>query len=206
MVGYGPEPDGVVERLVSVGATGVRGNHDAAVVGKIDIDWFNPDARRAIEWTRRVIAPTTQAWLAALPERSSNGEFTLVHGSPLDPTWEYVTSAAVAQAGMAALATRHGLHGHTHVPAAWRADRGRVERIDLDRTPVVELDDRPTLLNPGSVGQPRDRDPRASWALLDTAAGTCAWRRTTYDIGAVQAAMAAAGLPRWLITRLAVGA
>lgn len=206
IVGYGPEPDGVVERLVSVDATGVRGNHDAAACGGLEIDWFNADARRAIEWTRDIITPATRSWLAALPERSINGEFTLVHGSPRDPTWEYVTSARVARAGLAALATRHGLHGHTHVPAAWREEQGRVTTVDLRRTPVLELDDRATLLNPGSVGQPRDGDPRASWALLDTSAGTCAWHRTPYDIGAVQSAMTAAGLPRWLVTRLAMGA
>jgi predicted phosphodiesterase len=206
VVGYGPDPDGVVERLVSIGAIGVRGNHDAAAVGGREIEWFNPDARRAMEWTRRVIEPATRVWLEALPERRSNGHFTLIHGSPRDPTWEYVTSAAVAAAGMAALQTRHGLHGHTHVPLAWRSTGGQAEIIDPIRTPVLQLDDRAVLLNPGSVGQPRDGDPRASWALLDTDLGTCAWHRVTYDIRAVQQAMAAVGLPAWLISRLEVGA
>ena len=107
--------------------------------------------------------------------------------------------------GLAALATRHGLHGHTHLPMAWRAEDGRVRALDPRDHPVLQLDERATLLNPGSVGQPRDGDPRASWALLDTSAQTVAWRRVAYDIPAVQARMSAAGLPAPLISRLAFG-
>jgi predicted phosphodiesterase len=205
VVGYGPEPDGVVARLASIGAIGVRGNHDAIACGGSGIEWFNPEARRALEWTREVISADTQRWLAALPERWSSGQFTLVHGSPRDPTWEYVVSAAVARAGMAALSTRHGLHGHTHVPMAWRADGALVAMMDPRDQTTVELDDRTTLLNPGSVGQPRDGDPRASWALLDTEAGTMAWHRVAYDIAAVQSRMVDAGLPQPLVNRLAFG-
>ncbi len=208
VVGYGPDPNGVVARLASLGAHGVRGNHDAAACGGPEIEWFNPEARQAIEWTRQAISETTRSWLAALPQRSITGDFTLVHGSPLDPTWEYVTSAPVAAANLAALASRndrHGLHGHTHVPAAWRVEGGRVAFTDPRHHPILALDDRPALLNPGSVGQPRDGDPRAAFAILDTGAATIEWRRAGYDIPAVQAAMAAAGLPHWLITRLAAG-
>ena len=205
IVGYGPDPDGVVARLESIGATGVRGNHDAAAIGGPEIDWFNPDARRAMEWTRTAISAPTLRWLGALPERRTQGDFTLVHGSPRDPTWEYVLSAPVAKAGLAVLATRHGLHGHTHVPLGWRSNGKWVEVVDPADQPVLQLDDRSTLLNPGSVGQPRDGDPRASWGLLDTDAGTFAWRRVAYDIETVQSRMADAGLPRNLAARLAVG-
>src|SRR5437773_2673105 len=90
VVGYGPEPDAVVARLKLLGAIGVRGNHDAAAAGGPEIDWFNPDARAAMEWTRREIRPETRKWLAELPVQRIEGEFTLVHGSPRDPTWEYV--------------------------------------------------------------------------------------------------------------------
>jgi diadenosine tetraphosphatase ApaH/serine/threonine PP2A family protein phosphatase len=205
VVGYGPDPDAVVERLASLGASGVRGNHDAAACGGQEIDWFNPEARRAIEWTREVISARTRAWLAALPQRWSSGDYSLVHGSPRDPTWEYVLSAPVARAGLTALGTRHGLHGHTHVPLAWRAEDDWVTMVDPRAEPVLELDERSTLVNPGSVGQPRDGDPRASWALLDTETGTVMWHRVAYDIAAVQARMADAGLPRALAARLAVG-
>jgi predicted phosphodiesterase len=86
IVGYGPEPDGVVARLEGIGAVGVRGNHDAAALGGDEIDYFNPDARAAMEWTRRHLSPTTLAWLGDLPERRTEDEITLVHGSPRDPT------------------------------------------------------------------------------------------------------------------------
>src|SRR5919112_3775641 len=92
VVGYGPEPDGVVDRLRDVDAKGVRGNHDAAACGGSEIDWFNPEARRAMEWTRRAITAETVAWLAALPDRRTEGVSELVHGSHREPLWEYVTS------------------------------------------------------------------------------------------------------------------
>src|SRR5829696_1620644 len=124
VVGYGPDPDGVVERLRDTGAIGVRGNHDAAACGGPEIDWFNPDARRAMEWTRRAVKAETVEWLAALPERRTEGASDLVHGSHREPLWEYVTSESIAAASLAALApgARVGLHGHTHVPVAFVED------------------------------------------------------------------------------------
>ncbi|HEY0443243.1 MAG TPA: metallophosphoesterase family protein [Candidatus Limnocylindrales bacterium] len=205
VVGYGPEPDGVVERLASVGAVGVRGNHDAAACGGQEIDWFNPEAKAAMEWTRDAIHEPTRAWLDKLPERHVDGEFTLVHGSPRDPTWEYITSIPVARANLAVLGTRYGLHGHTHVPIVYRQDDGAVEAISPSAGASVPLDDRPALLNPGSVGQPRDGDPAASYLVLDTTAPSCSWHRVAYDIVAVQAAMTAAGLPSRLAGRLSYG-
>src|SRR5215210_6505666 len=189
VVGYGPEPDGVVERLASVHAVGVRGNHDAAACGGREIEWFNPDARAAMEWTRDAIGTTTREWLERLPERHVDGEFTLVHGSPRDPTWEYITSVPVARANLAVLGTRYGLHGHTHVPIVYREDDGSVEALSPADGSSVALGDRPSLINPGSVGQPRDGDPSASYLVLDTAAGSCSWHRVAYDVAAVQAAM-----------------
>ena len=129
VVGYGPEPDGVVERLAEIGAVGVRGNHDAAAVGGEEVEYFNVDARTAIEWTRRVIRPATRVRLAALPELLLEGDFTLVHGSPRAPIWEYVTSTPVARANLEAIETRYCLHGHTHVPAVFRDDDGAIEVI-----------------------------------------------------------------------------
>ena len=100
VVGYGPDPDAVVARLRDIGAVGVRGNHDAAALGGDEIELFNTDARRAMEWTKSVIGPETRAWLGTLPQRRTEGDFTLVHGSPRDPTWEYITSAQVARANL----------------------------------------------------------------------------------------------------------
>jgi diadenosine tetraphosphatase ApaH/serine/threonine PP2A family protein phosphatase len=183
----------------------VRGNHDAAACGGDEIEAFNPDARAAMEWTRQVISATTRAWLAALPERRIAGDYTLVHGSPRDPIWEYVTSVPVARANLAVLETPFGLHGHTHVPIAFRDDDGRVEAISPADGSTIRLDGDRMLLNPGSVGQPRDGIPAASWLILDTDAERCTWHRVDYDIPAVQRAMAAVGLPPRLIGRLTYG-
>jgi predicted phosphodiesterase len=205
IVGYGPEPDAVVDRLATSGAIGVRGNHDSAAVGGSEIDWFNADARAAMEWTRRVIAPTTVAWLAAQPLRREEADFTLVHGSPLDPTWEYVTSPGAARDNLLAITTTHGLNGHTHVPLAFSLAGERTGRISPTSTPGATLDGPRLLLNPGSVGQPRDGDPRASCLVLDLAARRAHWSRIAYDIEPVQALMRAAGLPPRLSERLRHG-
>jgi diadenosine tetraphosphatase ApaH/serine/threonine PP2A family protein phosphatase len=205
VVGYGPDPDGVVARLREVGAVGVRGNHDAAAAGGNEIDWFNPDARRAMEWTRAAISQPTLAWLRALPERHTIDNVELVHGSPREPIWEYVTSTAVARANLVVLGTTIGLHGHTHVPLAWVEDGDRVLGMRPDPAAPLELGGRRALVNPGSVGQPRDGDPDASYAVFEPEAGRISWRRIAYDVGAVQRAMRDAGLPAALSARLSVG-
>jgi predicted phosphodiesterase len=205
VVGYGPEPDGVVERLRELGAVGVAGNHDAAAVGGPEIEWFNPDARRAMEWTRQTIAKVTRDWLAQLPQQQINEGFTLVHGSPRDPTWEYVTNAPVARANLAVLTTPVGLHGHTHLPTVFREDDGRIEMISPADGSRLTLDERPALVNPGSVGQPRDGVPQASYLILDTERSEMAWHRVGYDIAGTQAAMRDENLPSGLVERLTFG-
>jgi diadenosine tetraphosphatase ApaH/serine/threonine PP2A family protein phosphatase len=205
VVGYGPDPDGVVDRLQSIGAVGVRGNHDTAAFGGIDIDWFNSDARRAMEWTRKAISRSTLDWLAALPERRAVEGCEQVHGSPREPLWEYITSPGVARANLALLASPIGLHGHTHIPVAWLDDDGRIELVRPAPGSTLELRGRRALVNPGSVGQPRDGDPEASFLILDPTVGTVTWHRVGYDIAAVQRAMRDAGLPRSLSARLSVG-
>ena len=205
VVGYGPDPDGVVARLRELDAVGVRGNHDAAACGGPEIDWFNPDARRAMEWTRSAISDDTLAWLSALPERRQAAGCDLVHGSPREPLWEYVTSIGVARDNLRLLEAPIGLHGHTHVPVAWVEEGNRVELVRGRPGDPLELGGRRVLLNPGSVGQPRDGDPEASFAILDPEAGTIEWHRAAYDIGVVQEAMRAAGLPSSLASRLGAG-
>ena len=206
VVGYGPEPDAVVDRLTSIGALGVRGNHDAAACGGREIEWFNPDARRAMEWTREAIAPETKAWLEALPDRRIEAGTTLVHGSPREPIWEYVTSVPVARANFQALTTDLGFHGHTHLPVAFLEEDGRVDVLSpAGDGSSLEVGGRRALLNPGSVGQPRDGDPDASFLILDTDAWRVTWRRAAYDVESVQAAIRAAGLPASLAARLALG-
>lgn len=205
VVGYGPDPDGVVARLREVGAIGVRGNHDAAAVGGSEIDWFNPDAKRAMEWTRGTIGADAVAWLRSQPERLTLESCALVHGSFREPLWEYVTSPTVARENLDVLGGPIGLHGHTHVPVAFVDADGRIERFAPAHGTTVRLDGRRALVNPGSVGQPRDGDPAASYMVMDTETATFTWRRVAYDIESVQAAMRSAGLPGFLISRLSIG-
>lgn len=205
IVGYGPDPNGVVARLREVGAIGVRGNHDAAACGGSEIDWFNPDARQAMEWTRRQVSAETVAWLRSLPDRLPLDGCELVHGSPREPLWEYITSVPVARANLAALERPIGLNGHTHIPVAFVEDDGRVGAMGPHDGSQLELGDRRALLNPGSVGQPRDGDPRASYAIYESEAGRISWHRVSYDVEPVQAAMQRAGLPPSLVARLSFG-
>lgn len=208
VVGYGPEPDAVVERLREVGAIGVRGNHDDAACGGATIESFNPDARAAVEWTLARITRETRAYLQALPELlvPDRSAFTLVHGSPRDPIWEYLDSPFAAQESLAAIDTPHCLVGHSHVPLAFRQRRrGGMGAAVMGSGDALRLDDRRVILNPGSVGQPRDGNPAASYMVLDTAAGLATWQRVAYDIGATQAAMLTAGLPPRLARRLSFG-
>ncbi len=205
IVGYGPEPDEVVERLRERGVIAVRGNHDAAAIGGDEIDYFNEDARRAMLWTRTVISDRTRAWLTALPERVVREGFTLAHGSPRDPIWEYVTTTPVARASFDAMATDHGVIGHTHRPAAYLNDDGVMSFMTPAEGSQLVFGTRRVLLNAGSVGQPRDGINTAAWMTLDTEAGTATWQRSAYDIAAVQAAMRRVALPAFLRDRLAYG-
>jgi diadenosine tetraphosphatase ApaH/serine/threonine PP2A family protein phosphatase len=205
VVGYGPDPDEVVARLRDIGAKGVRGNHDAAALGGLEMESFNVDARRAMEWTRGVITDATRAWLGSLPELLELEGFTLVHGSPRDPVWEYVITTPVARAAIAAMPTAFGLNGHTHVPVAYLDEDGRLETMSPGSGSRITVEGRRALLNPGSVGQPRDGIPAASWLLLDTDEHAATWQRTAYDVAAVQARMAGLGLPGRLVERLAYG-
>jgi predicted phosphodiesterase len=205
VVGYGPDPDGVVARLTQIGAVGVRGNHDAAAAGGDEIDWFNADARAAMEWTRERIGDTTREWLAALPMRHTEATFGMVHGSPREPLWEYIVSVPVARANLALLTTPIGLFGHTHLPMVFVEDDGTVEQVEPGHGSTFALNGRKALINPGSVGQPRDGIPTAGHMVLDTDEARCTWYRTAYDIGAVQVAMRDAGLPDRLIQRLSYG-
>ena len=205
IVGYGPQPDEVIERLRVLGAGGVRGNHDAAALRRLDVSLFNDDARAAIEWTAGALGADGQRYLQQLPDRTVDNDFTLVHGSPRDPTWEYVYSTPVAQACFPAFDTTHCLVGHTHVPLVFREDDGRVETLAPSDGSRLVLDRRRTILNPGSVGQPRDGDRRASGMVIDTERRTVEWRRVEYEIGATQERMRALGLPARLVERLAHG-
>lgn len=205
VVGYGPHPSEVVDVLHQRGAEGVRGNHDLAALGDLDTEWFNPDARTAVEWSGRQLDQPARSWLGRLPATRTEGSFTLAHGSPRDPVWEYVYSPSIAAAVFDSFETTHCLVGHTHVPLVFRQVHGGVEAIDPHAGEELQLDERRTILNPGSVGQPRDGDPRASAMILDSDALTATWLRVPYPIEETQAAMRSAGLPIRLVERLTYG-
>ncbi len=205
IVGYGPQPNEVIRRLQELSARSVLGNHDGAAIGTVDASWFNPDAATAIRWTVEVLDDNARAYLAVLPEVRRDGELTAVHGSPREPIWEYITDASVAAANLDAFETRHCLYGHTHQPVIYRAGRGRMEVVPAETGAAIALDARRALINPGSVGQPRDGNPDASFLVLDTEVGTAEFRRAAYDVALTQRLMREAALPPWLIERLAMG-
>jgi len=139
------------------------------------------------------------------PDPASVDDVLLVHGSTRDPLREYVTDSDAAEENMAVQGTQRALHGHTHVPVAWLATPGRVTLVQARDTSEIELGAHRSLINPGSVGQPRDGDPRAAYLLLDQEQGRVSWHRVEYDITRVQTGMRAAGLPERLATRLSFG-
>ena len=204
-VGYGPDPDAVVAALAGRETRAVAGNHDAAVIGRLDRDVFNAMARSAVEWTARSASPDSLAWLERLPERHVEGDFTLVHGSPREPMWEYLFSVPAARRSFAAYDTPYCLVGHTHHQRVFREDDGHIEVLSPSHGSRLILDERRCILNPGSVGQPRDGDPRACAMIIDVDERTVEWRRIDYDITRTQRALRALPLPDGLAERLELG-
>lgn len=204
-VGYGPDPNGVVARLAEAGAVSVLGNHDAAATGRLGTELFNRLAAEAAEWTRDHLEPATAAYLGGLSEVVREGEWTLVHGTLREPIWEYLITEEAAEGHFALQETPYSAVGHTHVALRVRRAARGVE----GRTPVegeaVALGEGPLCINPGSVGQPRDGDPRASYALVDDEEGAVTHQRVVYDVAETQRRMAEAGLPRGLAERLSAG-
>lgn len=208
LVGYGPAPNECIERLRRLQPLCLAGNHDWAALGKLDVQDFNHEARRAILWTQGVLTEENRAWLDQLPgtQMLRSSGITLVHGSPRHPIWEYILSTNVAADNMPLFDTSMCLFGHTHVPILYEQaaveEPVRAKRL-VEGQPLALANK--MLLNPGSVGQPRDRDPRAAYALLQVEARTFTYYRVEYDIAATQAAMSRANLPRRLIERLSHG-
>lgn len=204
-VGYGADPGPCLELLAGRGALAVAGNHDWAVAGRVDLDWFNPYARAAAEWTRERLDDDQRAWLGALPLTREVEDATLVHASPAAPEeWDYLISEADGFAALGAFASRLCLVGHSHIPAVWSA--GSWGRRHVRSPDEVRLDPGSRhLVNVGSVGQPRDGDARAAWALWDLEARRITVRRVIYDHPAARRKIVEAGLPRILGDRLAAG-
>jgi diadenosine tetraphosphatase ApaH/serine/threonine PP2A family protein phosphatase len=209
MVGYGAEPDACTALVRDRCATSLVGNHDLAVLGALDISTFSDGAAVAVEWTRGNASEETLDFLASLEPAGSREGIGLFHASPRDPVWEYVLSADQAEAGFGAMAERVGLIGHSHIGLFFvdfpNARPGHAQGAQGSDGDEIEIGDGRWLLNPGSVGQPRDGDPRAAWLELDTEAWTARWHRVDYDVEGAAAAIRAAGLPAALAERLEVG-
>ena len=205
-VGYGPDPNGVIARLRAEGAVSVLGNHDAAATGQITTELFNPLAAQAADWTDAALDDKARADLAAMATVHHEGDWSCVHGTLRDPIWEYLFSVEAATGHFERQQTPFSAVGHTHVPMIVRklGDGG------IEATPPADGETEPLgegllCVNPGSVGQPRDGDPRASYALVDTSAATVTHHRVVYEIAETQRLMAEAGLPKPLAQRLEQG-
>ena len=208
VVGYGPNPNECVALLGSLDpAVWLAGNHDLTVVDHRQIDRFNTDARLALEWTYRALTDQARELLRGRSARHDWEEraVTLVHASPRSPVWEYISNASLALENLSEFDTPLLLFGHTHVPVIYEEHVDGVLRAPPSTTPLPLPTDTRWLVNPGSVGQPRDGDPRASALLLDLEARTLRSIRTTYDVAAVQVKIIAAGLPEKAATRLDYG-
>jgi predicted phosphodiesterase len=206
LVGYGAEPDACVELARRHAAVCLAGNHDLAVCGKLPLAQFVRGAELSIGWTREVIAPDSRDWLATLEPQTLDEAVGLYHASPRDPVWEYVLSPLQAELCLDRLEHRVACVGHSHMALAYCRTEGAIASGDTCRAGAErDLAEGTWLLNPGSVGQPRDGDPRAAWLLLDTGAWTAAFHRAEYDVAGAAAAIRAARLPDSLAERLSRG-
>jgi diadenosine tetraphosphatase ApaH/serine/threonine PP2A family protein phosphatase len=205
-VGYGADPAACIELLATRARGFVAGNHEYGVADRLDLAWFNRWARAAAEWTRERLDDDHRAWLATLPLTLEIGDATLVHASPAQPDdWDYLVTAEDGWGAFAHFATRWCFVGHSHVPGVWSLGSSGPE---YEPAPghVVSERGRRYIVNVGSVGQPRDRDPRAAYGLWDVEAGRVEIRRVAYDVATARRKIESAGLPRFLADRLVVGA
>jgi len=206
VVGYGADPNDCIDLVRDTATLCLAGNHDLGVTGELPLDEFSPGAAMAARWTQEVIDPDRLDWLASLQPRGSREDTGLFHGSPRDPVWEYVLSAPLADLCFDAFDERIGLLGHSHVACSFTRPEGEPATGSSRRADeIADITAGRWLLNPGSVGQPRDGDPRAAWLLLDLSAASASWRRTTYDVDGAAAAIRAARLPDSLAERLQYG-
>jgi len=206
LVGYGAEPDACVELARRHAAICLAGNHDLGVCGRLPLEQFSRGAALAAHWTQETISVQTLEYLKALEPTYLEESVGMYHASPRDPIWEYVLSPLQAELCLDAQQHRVCLIGHSHVALSFsRAPGETATGQTRSADEQLELGSGEWLINPGSVGQPRDGDPRAAWLELDDEAWTAVYRRTEYDIQGAAAAIRAARLPDSLAERLAYG-
>jgi diadenosine tetraphosphatase ApaH/serine/threonine PP2A family protein phosphatase len=206
VVGYGADPNDCCALVQEHARLCLAGNHDLAVTGEIATDDFARGAGIAAEWTREVMHPDHMEWLRSLQPSASRGGVGLYHASPRDPVWEYVLSTLLAELCLDDQPERVACIGHSHVALSFERPEGEPATGGSRRADeVADLKNGEWLLNPGSVGQPRDGNPRAAWLLLDLEGATATWKRVDYDIEGAAAAIRAARLPESLAERLQYG-
>jgi diadenosine tetraphosphatase ApaH/serine/threonine PP2A family protein phosphatase len=204
-VGYGPEPNRCCSLVAERADICLAGNHDLAVSGAISVEEFNGDAAAAVVWTRSILDQSSLAFLQGLAPTAKRAGVELYHGSPLDPVWDYVLSEQAAERSFALSPAQLLLVGHSHLALVLQQLDGRISGGLAPVDTPVELTPGRFLLNPGSVGQPRGKDPRAAWLLLDLEARSASFRRTPYPVAATQQEIRSRGLPEVLAARLALG-
>lgn len=202
VVGYGGDPSWCVDVAAASGWFVLAGNHDRAVTVPGMGDWFNPDAMASIRWTQSQMTTSQFEWLRDLPESQTISQALMVHASPRDPIFEYISNSRVAEANLSVIGNRLCFHGHTHIPGAFSLLNGSVRHsFGLGS---IRLEG-PMLINPGSVGQPRDGDPDACYGIWDPDTGEFEFKRVAYDREAAKQAILAAGLPARFASRLDIG-
>ena len=205
LVGYGPDPGPCVDLIRRHDGVAVAGNHDLAAVGKLGTEAFNDYAAAAVRWTSGQLGEEQRSYLRELPLRAETHDFTLVHGSPRDPVWEYVVTPRSAAENFRYFDTGRCLVGHSHIPFICRPRDGTAVFGPFPLDEAVPLDSGRAIVNPGGLGQPRDGDPRTTYAVYDTDAGAVYRHRVDYDIASTQEKIVEAGLPPFLALRLASG-
>ena len=208
IVGYGPEPRECLAIIRQRASLCLSGNHDLGAIGKLSLDEFNGYAAMANQWTGQVLTAEEKEWLGGLPNKLEWEDVTLAHASPREPVWEYVLSVPSAMAAFEHFETRICFIGHSHVPfVVPEPDAGRwCAMLPFPEEGGARPGDRRLIVNPGSVGQPRDRDPRASYAIYDMDDDIVYNHRVAYDVEETQRRMRLVCLPQYLIDRLSRGA
>jgi diadenosine tetraphosphatase ApaH/serine/threonine PP2A family protein phosphatase len=205
VVGYGPRPNECCDLVRERTALSLCGNHDLAVVERLPLADFSGDAGAAAVWTQGCLGQEQRAWLGTLEPLGERGDVQLFHASPRDPVWDYVLSEGAAVASLQLTTAPTVLVGHSHIALALGWDGNDLVGGLAPEGTEPDPAGRRWLLNPGSVGQPRDGDPRAAWLLIDSGTGRAAFRRVEYDVQRTQDEIRAAGLPAGLAARLARG-
>jgi len=206
IVGYGADPNECCSLVRREAEIVLSGNHDMAVTGELSLEEFSRGAAIAARWTQKALDPDHAAWLRDCPPAGEARGIGLYHASPRDPVWEYVLSSLLAELCFDAQDERICLIGHSHVALGFVRREGEAATGERRRGgEAADLTSGEWLLNPGSVGQPRDGDRRAAWMLLDLDLLRVEWRRTEYDVAGAQAAIRDARLPESLAERLQYG-